>query len=102
MPGIAVDDRGTALLVGADYFSEFFGIELRVESSGADQITEHHGELAAFGFGDSKARLFGCERSRRLPRFLCAGRAVALAALGWGRLRSSAQRSATVPTELGR
>src|SRR5262245_22985763 len=50
MPGITVDDHGTALLVGPDYVSEFFGIELRGEGSGADQVTEHHRQLAPLGF----------------------------------------------------
>src|SRR5262249_19906932 len=48
MPGIAVDDRGTGLLVGPDYLTEFFGIELRGEGGGTDQVTEHDRELPTF------------------------------------------------------
>jgi hypothetical protein len=46
---VTLDDRGRGLLVGADYGAQVFGVELAGELRGADQITEQHRELAAFG-----------------------------------------------------
>src|SRR2546430_6250494 len=47
---IALDDFRTCRLIGTNDFPVLFGVELGGESGRIDQITEHHGELAAFGF----------------------------------------------------
>jgi hypothetical protein len=48
---ILPDDFRRGLLVGAHHGAPVFGVELTGELSGAHQVTEQHGELAAFGFG---------------------------------------------------
>ena len=45
----ALDDFGTGCLIRTDHVPIVFGVELRGECGGVDQVTEHHGELAAFG-----------------------------------------------------
>src|SRR5215510_9772495 len=49
MPIVALDHVGTHPLIGTDDSPVLFGIELRREFGGIDQVTEHDGELAAFG-----------------------------------------------------
>ena len=56
------DDFGNGAVIGADDLTQIFGIEPRGELGRADQIAEHHCQLAAF-------RLFGAKRPRR-----CRGR----------------------------
>src|SRR5215470_11263276 len=46
-----LDDFRTRRLIRTDDFSIIFRVELRRQLGGIDQITEHHGELAAFRFG---------------------------------------------------
>jgi hypothetical protein len=46
---VGLDDRGRGLLVGAPHGAPVFGVELTGELCGAHQVTEQHGELAAFG-----------------------------------------------------
>jgi hypothetical protein len=50
MPLKAGDYLGTDLLIGPHHLTQVFGIELARERGGIHQITEQHGELAAFGF----------------------------------------------------
>src|SRR5262249_27954862 len=47
----AADRSGADLLIGVEHTVQFFGVELCGEGSGAHQVAEYHGELAAFGFG---------------------------------------------------
>ena len=49
MPVKALDDLGTGGLVGAHHLPQIFGIELAGERGRVHQVTEQHGELAAFG-----------------------------------------------------
>ena len=46
----ALDHRGTGLLVGAHHLPQVFRVELDGESCRVHEITEHHRELAPFGF----------------------------------------------------
>jgi hypothetical protein len=50
MPFKGVDDLRASLLVGSYHLAKFFGVDLDRESGGADQVTEHHRELATLGF----------------------------------------------------
>ena len=45
----ALDDLSTGSLVGAHHLPQIFGIELAGERGRIHQVTEQHGELAAFG-----------------------------------------------------
>ena len=49
MPLKALDDLGTGGLIGAHHLPQIFGIELAGERGRIHQVTEQHGELAAFG-----------------------------------------------------
>ena len=49
MPLKALDDLSTGSLVGAHHLPQIFGIELAGERGRIHQVTEQHGELAAFG-----------------------------------------------------
>jgi len=49
MPLKALDDLSTGRLVDPHDFPVIFGIKLASQASGVHQITEQHGELAAFG-----------------------------------------------------
>jgi hypothetical protein len=49
VPLVALDDLGGGFLIGPDHFAEVFRIKFTREISGADEIAEHHGELATFG-----------------------------------------------------
>src|SRR5205814_9331675 len=53
---VSLDDFSTSSLIGSNHVPVLFGVELRRELGGLDQITEHHGELSAF-------RLKGRQRS---------------------------------------
>jgi hypothetical protein len=57
MPIIALDNVGTNPLIRPDDFSILFRVELGGEFGGIDQVTEHDGELATFGFGYT---MLGC------------------------------------------
>ena len=46
---VALDDGRRRLLVSAHHRAEVFRVELPGEARGVDQVTEQHGELAAFG-----------------------------------------------------
>jgi hypothetical protein len=52
----ALDYLRTGLLIRPNYLAEFFGIQLSREGSGAHQVTEQHGELAAFGLSSRRSR----------------------------------------------
>jgi hypothetical protein len=43
------DDLGAAAVIGANDCSKVLGIELGRERGGADEVAEHHGQLAALG-----------------------------------------------------
>jgi hypothetical protein len=49
MPLKAGDDLGASLLIGAHHLPEVFGIKLAGQHRRVDEVTEQHGELAAFG-----------------------------------------------------
>jgi hypothetical protein len=51
MPLIALDNLSTGRLIGAYDLPQFFRVESFGEGSRADEITEHHGEVASFSFG---------------------------------------------------
>jgi len=51
MPAEALDDLGTGRLIGPHDLAQLLRVEPFGEGRGAHQITEHHGELAAFGVG---------------------------------------------------
>ena len=48
------DRVGDTAVVGADQLAQILGIIARRQRRRADQIAEHHGELAAFGIGRSR------------------------------------------------
>src|SRR5215467_3058215 len=66
---VALDDFCTSRLIGTDDFSILFGVELRREFGGIDQIAEHHRELPSFRVGRRSRRLYwlrrGCGRGFR-------------------------------------
>src|SRR5262245_26834637 len=68
MSFVTIDDRRAGLLVGTYDLPQLFGIEAFGEGSGAHQITEHHRELAALGFGCSGPGLRSRRRRRSTPR----------------------------------
>src|SRR5712691_11214344 len=51
MPIVTLDDLGTDPLVCTHHIPVLFGVELRREFGGIDQITEHHRELPSFRVG---------------------------------------------------
>src|SRR5215510_9283972 len=51
VPVIAANHLRTGGLIGTDHIPVLFRVELAGESSGVHEVTEHHGELAALGFG---------------------------------------------------
>src|SRR5256885_2659929 len=53
---VSLDDFSTSRLIGSNHVPVLFGVELRRELGGIDQITEDHRELSAF-------RLKGRQRS---------------------------------------
>ncbi len=52
----ALDARGAGLLISGYNFGQGFGVETLGELSGADQVAEHHGELAVLALGDLGGR----------------------------------------------
>jgi len=46
-----LNDRSRSLLIGAYHLAPIFWVELVSEECRVDEVTEHHRELAAFGFG---------------------------------------------------
>jgi hypothetical protein len=70
MPLKAGDHLGAGVLIGPHHLAEVFRIELAGEGGGVDQVTEQHGELAAFGVWErgrrsdcgNGARSGGCRR----------------------------------------
>jgi hypothetical protein len=57
-------------LIGSDHLEVIFRVELAGERGGIGQITEHHGELAAFRFGFA---VWGGERVARPDQRLALG-----------------------------
>jgi hypothetical protein len=51
----AGDRIGDAAVIGADDLAQVLGVQARRQRRRADQITEHHGELPAFGTCGSRA-----------------------------------------------
>ena len=51
MTFVVLDDLGSGLLVSAHHRAQVFRVELTRELCGAHQVTEQHGQLAAFGVG---------------------------------------------------
>ena len=49
VPLVARDDLGAGRLIGADDLSEVLRVQPGGERRRADQVAEHHGELAALG-----------------------------------------------------
>jgi hypothetical protein len=47
----ALDDLGTDAMIGTHHIPVLFRIELGGEFRGINQVTEHDGKLAPFGFG---------------------------------------------------
>src|SRR5262249_53218299 len=45
----ALDSLGDALLIGGNDLAEVFGVQAGRQSRGADQVGEHHSDLAALG-----------------------------------------------------
>ena len=52
----AVDDLGTRLLVGAHRLAHVLGVQLPRKRRRTYEITEHHRQLTAFGFGGNTKR----------------------------------------------
>ncbi len=48
---VALDDRRAGSLVGADDLAEIFGVQARRQRSGAREVAEHDGDLAALAIG---------------------------------------------------
>jgi hypothetical protein len=57
MTFIVLDDLRGHFLVGSHHLAQVFRVKFAGEVSGTHQVAEHHGELAAFGFG-GRARWF--------------------------------------------
>jgi hypothetical protein len=55
MPIVALNNVGTHPLIGTDHIAPVFRIELAGESGRVHEVTEHDGELAAFGVKCSRA-----------------------------------------------
>jgi hypothetical protein len=47
--------RRYAAVIGADHLAQFFRVEPRRKRRRADQVAEHHGQLAAFGLGGGRS-----------------------------------------------
>ena len=58
------DQIGAAAVIRADDLAQILGIEPRRECRRADQIAEHHRQLAAFGIG-GRRHIARCRRHRR-------------------------------------
>src|SRR6516162_7808206 len=56
MPIVALDNVGTHPLIGPHYVPVLFGIKLRGEFRGIDEVTEHDGELTAFSLGSGRGK----------------------------------------------
>ena len=69
-PAGAVDDRGARAVIGADHRAQILGVEPRRQRRRADQIAEHHGQLAAFGLRLGP----GCRRDRDIAGVALRGR----------------------------
>jgi hypothetical protein len=68
VPLVAVDDLGRGFLIGPYDLAQVFRIEFAREVGGAHQVTEHHRQLAAFGFGGSVGGRLG---NRLVWRSVC-------------------------------
>src|SRR5262245_5855905 len=64
---VALDHCGAGLLIGAYYLPQLFGVQLLRERGRAHQVTKQHGELAALGFGCTRA----CHWRSRGQALLC-------------------------------
>ena len=51
VPFILLDDLSSGGLISADHLTQVFRIKLLGEFGGVGQVTEHHSQLPAFGFG---------------------------------------------------
>ena len=51
MAGILLNDVRRCRLIGTHNLAQIFGIQVPGQLRGADQITEHHRQLTAFGLG---------------------------------------------------
>jgi hypothetical protein len=60
----ACDNVCTDALIRTDHVPVLFGIELGGEFCGVYEVTEHHGQLAAFGFGRGRGDWGGCDPGR--------------------------------------
>src|SRR5262245_6981542 len=97
MPFEAANHLRADLLIGAHHVAQLFGVELLRQCGLAHQITEHDGQLPAFGFRRRRTGFSG-------RRTLCrpgSGRALALTAPRCGWFPCCLQGSAAVPAELG-
>ena len=65
---IALDDLGTDPLIRTHHVPVLFGVELGGECGGVHQVTEHHRELAPFGFGRGRDDWCGLALRRREVR----------------------------------
>jgi len=59
VPVIAVNHLRTGGLIGTDHVPILFGVELAGEGGRAHQVTEQHGELAAFGLKGRRRSWWG-------------------------------------------
>ena len=57
------DDLGDGTVIGADNLAQIFRVKTGRERCRADQVAEHHGQLAAFGIG--RSWYIGCYRCHR-------------------------------------
>ncbi len=53
----ATDSLGANLLIGPDHVAQGFNVQLFGEGGRADQVAEHHGQLATLGFRSTADRL---------------------------------------------
>ena len=65
MPIVALDDFGTHRLIRPHHVPVVFGVELAGELRRIHEVTEHHGELATFGFGRGRGDWCGLALRRR-------------------------------------
>src|SRR5262245_12471371 len=95
IPLKAADRFRAGLLIGEHHLTQVFGVEPFRERGRAHQVTEHHGELASFGyvlprllpFQDSRPRTLGTEPLSRLD-------------VGRGTVGFTSERSGTGAAEL--
>src|SRR5712691_128993 len=59
MPIIALNDFRADLLIRTDDFAILFGVELRGQFGGIDQVTKHQGELPSFRVGSRRCSRTG-------------------------------------------